>query len=215
MGDTKTRTGKDPLETLSKILGPGTGLTPVKTPPPPRWTTGVVSVVNGDGTAGITIDGGSVVIQADINGPMNLVPTQVVQVHIISGRTIIMGSMTAEEAPGLNEMYLFGSATTPMVGLVLPTTGIRQISFTYVGTVTTGFGLCEVTIPLTGLDPNLTQGYNVVLSSGDISTTIQDVAPVPLSSSLTSLVCNCSTATGAGLPVTGTNVRVNGIITGA
>lgn len=216
MGSNQNDRGRDPLDTLAKILGPGSGLTPAKTAAPHRWTTGVVQTVNGDGTAGITIDGGSVVVQADIIGSMNLIGgnVQTVQVLVAENRLLIHGVCTGAEEAMPGEMYLLGSATTPMVGLTLPTGLIRTISFTYVGTVTTGFGLSEVTIPLTGLSPNLTEGYNVVLSSGDISTTIQTVAPIPLSSTLTSLVANCATSSGGTVP-TGTNVRVNGIITGA
>lgn len=196
------------IATLAKKITGKKSTTQAQPPAQIELGRGVVTVLNGDGTVTINLNGSTVAMIADDLSVGTAQVGGIVEVLIAEPRHVVLPHRGRGRLP---EMYALGTATGAMVGTI-PAQGIRTISVTWVGTCVTALGLSVVTIDLTSLA--LATGYNVVTCSGDISTTAIQAGPAPLFSTLTSLEVDVATLTGTAL-ANGSTVRVNLLLTGA
>lgn len=196
------------IATLAKKLSPKKSTTQAQPPANVELGRGVVTALNGDGTVTINLNGSTLAVIADDVSVGTAQVGGIVEVLVAPPRLAVLPHRGRGT---LVEMYALGTATGAMVGTIPAAGHVRPISITWVGACATGFGISTCTIDMTSV--GLSTGYNVVLCSGDVSTTAVEATPAPLSSSLTSLEVLVGTAAGATLP-NGTTVRLTLILAG-
>lgn len=202
----------DPLADLAKVIAPGDGISPTQPDAPHRWTRGVIDTLNGDGTANVFLDGGTVSVLATVLSPQLFPVGSIVEVLVAGTRVIVWGP--ANDGSPAVQMIALGATPSLMFGSAPPSgTPIATYVASWTGN-TLLFGISFVNIDITSL--GLTHGYNVVPGIGDAAaagTPVQS-AVVPGNCTLTQLQIQVATAAGANLAA-GSHIRVNFVLSGA